>query len=246
MMAEAYYSHSFLENKEEEHVIKTVVLSVFSWSTLFLLTTKLLSKRSFNFCNRTVSVIHASLAVTLATLSVHDWSCPFCPLASKSTPHQMRILAITVGYMIYDMGCCLSYNKLKVDDLVHHLITIVGIGAGIAYQMCGSEMVAALWIAEISSPFLHMRELLKELGYRDTILNLIADICFAAIFSFGRMVVGSYLAYVTVSANNPILIKAMAVGLLLVSAFWFYKILRMLTYKLSKKNKIKSFNPKKQ
>lgn len=46
----------------------------------------------------------------------------------------------------------------------------------IYYMQCGSEMVASLWITEISSPFLHLRELLKELGYRDTDLNLIADV----------------------------------------------------------------------
>jgi len=33
-----------------------------------------------------------------------------------------------------------------------------------------------MWITEISSPFLHLRELLKELGYRDTPLNLAADV----------------------------------------------------------------------
>lgn len=224
----------------EDYVIKTVVWSVVSWSTLFLMATRLMPRRSFNFCNRTVSVVHASLAVTLASLSVHDWSCPVCPLASQSTPHQMEILAITVGYMIYDMGCCLSHNQLKMDDLAHHLVSIVGIGAGLAYRRCGSEMVAALWVTEASSPFLHMRELLKELGYRDTYLNLAADICFAAIFSFARMVVGSYLVYATLSANNPILIQAMAVGLLVVSVFWFFKILRMMAYKLSKRKQNKN------
>lgn len=44
------------------------------------------------------------------------------------------------------------------------------------YEQCGSEMVVALWLTEISSPFLHVRELLKELGYKDTDLNLIADV----------------------------------------------------------------------
>ena len=43
-------------------------------------------------------------------------------------------------------------------------------------MQCGSEIVASLWITEMSSPFLHLRELLKELGYRDTDLNLIADV----------------------------------------------------------------------
>jgi hypothetical protein len=37
-------------------------------------------------------------------------------------------------------------------------------------------VVAALWITEISTPFLHLRELLKELGYKDTDLNLAVDV----------------------------------------------------------------------
>lgn len=39
-------------------------------------------------------------------------------------------------------------------------------------------MVATLGITEISSPCLHMRELIKELRYRDTDLNLAADVGF--------------------------------------------------------------------
>ncbi|MFS7972390.1 putative TLC domain-containing protein [Helianthus anomalus] len=105
---------------------------------------------------------------------------------------------------------------------------------------CGSEMVATLWITEISSPFLHLRELLKELGYKDTYLNLAADVSFAVIFTLVRMCFGPYLCYVTLSARNPILIKAMALGLQLVSAFWFYKIAKTVKYKLIKRSTSKT------
>nr|XP_008389830.1 uncharacterized protein LOC103452117 isoform X2 [Malus domestica] len=188
----------------EEQIASMVVLGVISWTTAFLFIRKMLPKRSFDFCNRLVSTVHATVAVTLASLSVQDWNCPVCPLASTSSPRQMKAL-------------------------------IVGIGAGLSYQKCGSEMVAALWITELSSPFLHIRELLKELGYRDSDLNLAADILFAVIFTVARMGGGPYLTYVTLSANNPFIIKAMAVGLQLVSAFWFYKIARMVKYKLTKR-----------
>ncbi|CAN6446532.1 unnamed protein product [Victoria cruziana] len=98
-------------------------------------------------------------------------------------------------------------------------------------------MVAALWLTELSSPFLHLRELLKEIGYKDTNLNFAADLSFALIFTMARMVGGPYLAYVTLNSDNPFLIKAMATGLQLVSAFWFYKIARMIGYKLAKRKK---------
>ncbi|XP_021638605.2 uncharacterized protein LOC110634023 isoform X2 [Hevea brasiliensis] len=195
-----------------------IILGVISWATTFLLIRKLLPNRSFEFCNRLVSSIHAILAVTLASLSVEDWRCPACPLASKPS----------------------SSQRFNLDNTIHHLVSIVGLGAGLAYQKCGSELVTALWMTEMSSPFLHLRELLKELGYRDTALNLAADMSFAIIFSFARMVAGPYLTYVTIKANNPLVIKVMALGLQLVSAFWFFKIVRMIKYKVASKTKTKS------
>ncbi|KAK8479509.1 hypothetical protein V6N12_016072 [Hibiscus sabdariffa] len=207
---------------EEYDAVNQIVLGVISWTTLFLFIRKVFSKRSFGFCTRIVSTIHAISAVILASLSVEDWSCP------------RQALAATLGYFIYDLICCFLGGGSNFDNSFHHLVCIVGIGAGFAFGKCGSEQVATLFILESSTPFLHVRELLKELGYRDTNLNLAADITFALIFSVARMVGGPYLLFVTLSANNPMLIKAMAVGLQLVSAFWFYKIVKMVKYKLTK------------
>ncbi|KAK8475638.1 hypothetical protein V6N13_011749 [Hibiscus sabdariffa] len=192
---------------EEYDAVNQIVLGVISWTTLFLFIRKILSKRSFGFCNRLVSTIHAILAVILASLSVEDWSCPVCPLASAPSLKQ----------------ACAKQSS---------------------FFMCGSEQVAALLITEISSPFLHARELLKEVGYRDTDLNLAADMTFGVIFSVARMVGGPYLTFLTLSAAyNPMLIKAMAVGLQLVSAFWFYKIVKMVKYKLGKARKVGLASP---
>ncbi|CAK7346316.1 unnamed protein product [Dovyalis caffra] len=219
----------------EEHILRIIILGTISWTTAFQLFRKLLPKRPFEFCNRLVSTVHATLAVTLASHSVENWTCPVCPLASKPSPSQMQALAVSLSYLIYDLICCQFDKRVTLDNTIHHLVSIVGIGAALAYGKCGSEMIAALFITEISSPFLHLRELLKELGYRDTDLNLAADISFAVIFSFARMVFGPYLTWLTLTANNPLIIKAMAVGLQLVSAYWFYRIARMVYYKLSRR-----------
>ncbi|MCL7021728.1 hypothetical protein MKW94_009904 [Papaver nudicaule] len=222
----------------EDYIGRLVVFGVLLWTALFISVRKMFPKKSFSFCNRVVSTIHASLGVILASLSVQNWSCPVCPMASSSSPFQMQTLAVTLAYMIYDLMCCFfGPGHFNIDNAVHHLVSIIGIGAGLSYQMCGSELVAALWVTEISSPFLHARELLKELGYKDTDLNLLADISFAAIFSIARMGVGPYITYITLSADNPLLIKIMGSGLQLVSAYWFYKIVMMVRYKLFKRNK---------
>lgn len=73
----------------EEHIASLVLLGVISWTTAFLFIRKMFPKRSFDFCNRLVSTIHATVAVTLASLSVEDWKCPVCPQASTSSPQQV-------------------------------------------------------------------------------------------------------------------------------------------------------------
>ncbi|XP_062190609.1 uncharacterized protein LOC133893566 [Phragmites australis] len=224
-----------MEGDTNNNIVSWVASGVVLWSTTFVLVRALFPKRSYDFCNRAVSTMHAVTAVCLACLSVADWACPVCPLAAASSPRQMKALAITLSYMVYDAACCHLNGDVRLDNTVHHLVSIVGIGAGLAYQRCGTEMVACMFIAEISSPLLHLREMLKEFGIRDTDLNLLVDILFAVTFSVARMGVGPYLTYVTVTADNPILIKAMATGLQLVSAYWFLRILRMVRYKLGKK-----------
>lgn len=189
------------------HIVSWVASGVVLWSTAFVVVRGLFPKRSYDFCNRAVSTMHAVVAVCLAFLSVADWSCPVCPLAAASTPRQMKALAVTLAYMVYDAACCHLHGDVRLDNTVHHLVSIVGIGAGLAYRRCGTEMVASLLVTEISSPLLHLREMLKEFGVRDTDLNLLVDVLFAAIFSAARMAFGPYLTYVTVTADNPLLIK---------------------------------------
>ncbi|XP_020870627.1 transmembrane protein 136 isoform X2 [Arabidopsis lyrata subsp. lyrata] len=163
---------------EEEQVraIKIIVFGVISWGLAFILTRRIFSSYSFSFSNRLLSTAHATIAVTLATLSVQDLSCPVCPLASKPSPKQMDVMAFSLSYMIYDLICCHFDKVFSIDNAVHHFVSILGFIAGLAYQKSGSEIVATLWVAEISSPFFHLREILKEIGYKDTSLNLAADL----------------------------------------------------------------------
>lgn len=48
---------------------------------------------------------------------------------------QAQTLAISVAYLIYDLICCLFDNEIKLDNSVHHIVSIVGLGGGLAYKM---------------------------------------------------------------------------------------------------------------
>ncbi|GKE30596.1 transmembrane protein 136-like protein [Tanacetum coccineum] len=164
-----------------------VLSGVILWTSASFLTRKIFPNHSFDICKRIISTIHAVFAVILSSKSVQNWRHPVSPLASNSSPLQMRALGVIIAYLIYDLVCCWYDKNLKIDNLVHHLVCIVGIGIGLAYERCGTEMVAILWITEISSPFPHLRKLLKDLGYRDTNLNLAADVSFAVTYTVARM-----------------------------------------------------------
>lgn len=50
------------------------------------------------------------------------------------------------------------------------------------FLQCGSELIGCLWLMEISNPFMHMRELLKELGYAGSSLSLINDVSIKLVY----------------------------------------------------------------
>ncbi|KAL0827380.1 hypothetical protein Bca101_051058 [Brassica carinata] len=162
---------------EEDYirVINITMFGVISWGLIFILLRRIFSNYSFDFSTRIVSALHATVAVILATLTIQDWSCPVCPTASMSTIQQMETMAFSLSYMTYDLICSNFVQLLSIDNAVHHSICILGFVAGLCSRECGSEIVAALWIGEISTPFLNLRVILKEIGYRDTDLNLAAD-----------------------------------------------------------------------
>ncbi|XP_054798413.1 uncharacterized protein LOC129303248 [Prosopis cineraria] len=217
----------------EGSVIKTIGLGVISWTIKFLTARRIFSNYSFEFSKRVVSTVHAILAVTLASLCVQDWTCPLCPVPSTSHA-QIQTLAVTLSYLLYDMVCCFFGERISLDSTFHHFACVAGIVAGFYYQECISEMVMAFWLGEMSSPFLHLRAFLKELGYRDTAGNLAADILFAATYTVARTV-AAYVAYVTLSTDQPPIFKVMGWGLVGVSAFRFLKIVRIVKYKLKER-----------
>ncbi|KAE9600115.1 putative TRAM/LAG1/CLN8 domain-containing protein [Lupinus albus] len=118
----------------EDYVTKTIIVGVVSWTIAFVVARRIFPKCSFDFCNRIVSTIHATLAVTLASLSVEDWRCPICPMTSNSSHKQMQVMAVTLSYLIYDLVCCLFGERANMDNTIHHLVSIVGLGAGLCYQ----------------------------------------------------------------------------------------------------------------
>ncbi|XP_024520732.1 transmembrane protein 136 [Selaginella moellendorffii] len=215
-----------------------LAVGVALWSSLFTAVRFILfPSRSHDFSNRIVSLVHAFVALALCTLSLHDWRHPFQPLASPASPAQVRAITVSLAYFIYDFFCCLLEVPFDAATALHHLVSIMGLCYGFLYKVSGTELVGCLWLMEMSNPCMHAREILKELGVKDRPLNLWNDLSFAITFTIARMGFGPYLTFITLRANNPLTVKLGASGIQIVSVFWFYKIARLVRYKLKKQVK---------
>lgn len=77
---------------------------------------------------------------------------------------------LIVNYIVRDSeNCipCVSYC------LIPHALTNVGC----SNLQSGTELLACLMLMEVSNPFMHGRELLKELKLKDSTLSLANDVC---------------------------------------------------------------------
>ncbi|KAL3695355.1 hypothetical protein R1sor_009431 [Riccia sorocarpa] len=192
-------------------------------------------KRSWDFCNRCISMVHVFVCIYLCMASVRDWSRPLDGVGTASSPSEMRALKTSLAYFIYDFFCCLLDVKVDYANAVHHIVTIVGLGYGFVTQAYGPELIACLWLMELSNPFMHARELMKEAGIKDTPLNMLNDLAFVVVFTLARLGAGPFVVYSTLKSEDPLTVKLGAVGIQVISIFWFYRIARMVVYKLTKK-----------
>mmetsp|Transcript_71642 Transcript_71642/g.226346 ORF Transcript_71642/g.226346 Transcript_71642/m.226346 type:complete len:238 (+) Transcript_71642:105-818(+) len=208
------------------------------WSVMYLIARYvLLSKWSSDYSNRAVSIVHAVLMIFLAT-AASDWSDPIGEVGGSSTLFQMQVMAVSLGYFLYDVICCLIISDEWLMNLIHHSLTMSGLGIGVLKGVSGCELTLCLLMMEASNPFMHARFMMKEAGVKDSAFALVNEVTFGVVFMLCRIILGPPLVYKTVVHPDAHLgVKAGALGIQIVSVIWFYKIAQVIAYKLSKKSK---------
>jgi hypothetical protein len=205
------------------------------WAAQYALVRAALQRQSSVFANRLVSIVHALVAMAMCTLALPRGSLrtELGRVGSRSSPAEEAAIAISLGYFVYDTACCLSIGEREAANNVHHVVSIAGLAAGLFSHRCAAELVLALLLVEVSNPFLHVRSLLAELNLKSSLLYTLSEAGFLIAYTLGRMVLGPVLMYYTLqSPLPPPAIKVGAVGLQLVSVFWFREILAKASNKL--------------
>ncbi|KAI6675810.1 hypothetical protein NL676_003716 [Syzygium grande] len=146
----------------------------------FVMMMKSFPKRSFRFCDRTLSTLHATLAVILASISVQDWKSSLGPRSGEVEDSITR-----------ELGCESIASDLRF---------------GVLPVRQESER------PQCDSPFdqYYRNQCRPGLSEDDHFCLVDKRIAFEASFSIARMVVGPYLAFKTLSADNPFIIKGLA------------------------------------
>jgi TLC domain len=222
--------------ESNESIVFHPLIMLAGWTTLFGLARLVCRRYSRDFANRLVSLVHCAVGIS-APFFVLDFANLRTNVGTPNTPEQLKLLLFSLGYFVYDMVCCLWIemieNRLDLATAFHHVVTILGLVVGVSQGISGHELLLCLVLMEVSSPFLHLRYMLREIGLGSSRMASYNDIAFALSFLVCRDVLALPVVYWTVvSSTTPLLVKAGGLGVLLVSLFWTGKLLSILKRKV--------------
>ncbi|EEQ97470.1 conserved hypothetical protein [Perkinsus marinus ATCC 50983] len=146
-------------------------------------------------------------------------------VSGPSSPEEACLLAVSLGYFLVDITLCVSVFK-DWESTLHHAFCVVG-EIGVLYTgLSGHIIIAFLFIAELSSPFLYS----FETGFvpAGSTAALVCQALFAILFIGGRLGAGTLMSYSLLSNGEvPFLAKTSCIGLMSISVLWATRIMRI-------------------
>lgn len=210
------------------NMLLEVVLSSSMWTGLYICLCWKWSNRSCEWLCRLISMGHALLVTALSyycTFVQGPW--PFTDPGGPNTDLQEQIVIISIGYFIFDFCWCVYFQTEGPAMLCHHFISIFTLGISLLTGFYGTEVVATIFGSEVTNPLLQSRWFLKKSGYYESIIGNVVDVLFVLIFTYVRIVVGSYLLYCYLTMSHiPKFMKVASFAFYVVSCIFWITILR--------------------
>ena len=194
----------------------------------------LFRKYGADFSNRVVSIVHAVVAMYYSYLTFENgWSGMYDNIGGPNTEAQTLCMALSLSYFTYDLIYCAVCGDFM--NVVHHMFTMGGLASGVLNGKSGAELVACLFLMEVSNPSLHLRTVLIDMGLKTSSLASVNSLVFALMFLVCRLVIGPPLVWKTLaSPDNDYIVKAGGFGILAVSVFWGMSIIRIIVKEVKK------------
>lgn len=187
---------------------------------------KLKYKDKIDLRNRMVSFVHG---LTMAFLAGYQFYFLDRPFGTPITQFETNILVVSFTYFFYDFAALTYYGILDPGMIIHHSVVCLGMYLSLCLQMSASEILAGLYISEISNPMMHGRIILKHLGRRFTKLYEVLEFSYIGAYIYGRLFLGAFVVYGTVTTTQTnIVIRMISVLIALQSYFYISKMVGIL------------------
>ena len=187
--------------------------------------------------NRMVSIIHGLICCGLSFIDITFVNNPY---GSPNTTLQNLTLWMSLGYFLYDSLAMIYYGLMDRAMGFHHFIVWFGFYLSLWFNASGPEILAGIFISEVSNPVMHFRLVIRSFGLRHTKIYEGCEVAYIILYTYNRLFKGIFIVYNTVACpvGHPI-VKIVAIGLAIQSYFYVYRMVKILTtrYKEIKERK---------
>jgi hypothetical protein len=210
-------------------------LWVVIWSLIYLAVLAIGSQFKFkmsrndelDMLNRVVSIFHGAAALILSGYHFASYGA-HCSL--PNVDYENQVFLMSAGYFTYDFLAMAYYGLLDAPMTLHHVVVVIGEIMTVELGSSASLALAALFVAEISNPAMHIRVILKHLGLRYTKLYELFELTFVFLYTFVRLLLGFYIVYLMVSCPSlHVAVRISAVVILLQTIFFVTKMVAMVS-----------------
>lgn len=218
-------------------IVLEVACSLVAWLSLYAACCRWHEHHSREWSCRLVTLLHGVAVTCLSGYVVLlDGPWPLTHAGSPNTPLQIHVLALTLGYFIFDLGWCLYFQTEGDLMLLHHTLSICGMIVVLGLGKSATEVNAVVFVSEITNPLLQARWFLREMGRYHTLLGEVVDFFFVLLFLVLRIAGGALIMYAMLASPQPSwLLKAGGLAMYLVSLGFMVEICHFVRRKMLKK-----------
>lgn len=172
--------------------------------------------------NRIVSIMHGTLALILSGYHFMSYGA-HCSL--PNIDFEVNLFLMSSGYFIYDFLAMAYYGLLDIPMTIHHGVVVLGEIMTIYRGTSASLSLAAMFIAEISNPAMHIRVILKHVGLRYTKIYELFELIFIFLYVFVRLLLGFYIVWEMIQCSSlDLTVRVSAVVILIQTIFFALKM----------------------
>jgi hypothetical protein len=192
----------------------TAVWFILYYSQVLFVRPNIPYKELWDLRNRLVSVVHANYVLAFSIyLSTQGRS-----FGADDTWEDRIMVAVSLGYVIYDTVAMLIHGLHDTYILLHHGFMIWGMSNTLIHNTGGLEIAGGFIATELAVTFLHAKEILKALNQYNTRLYLTIELIFFGLFFCGRVLYGVPLIW-NIMWSARLWSSIIASSLLLVQGF---------------------------